>query len=193
MSSGPLPAVHLIGALLRVPAQTVHRRILLHRRALSCLLCGNITIYTAPSIAPEVNLEELDQVGEILGNLQVPIGTYTGAVLMIGGNPGDVTLVTSADPESGFAGAPSTTIPSSDIQIQGTRGTSGNLSVPITVNFAAPLTVTTSANNARDLEFDLCNPAFIIAHVQPGPVDITTATRLQTVTNALINGTPVKL
>jgi hypothetical protein len=129
---------------------------------------SNVTIYTAPSPAPMVNLEELDQLGEILGNVSVPVGTYTGAVLTVGGNPGNVLLVTSADPETGFAGAPSTTIPSADIQIQGTTGSTGSLSVPISVNFAAPLSVTSSSNNALDLEFDLSNPAFIIAHVPPG-------------------------
>lgn len=136
---------------------------------------SNVTVYTASSPPPAVNLEELDQIGEILGNVSVPVGTYTGAVLTISANAGDVTLVTSADPEAGFAGAPSTTIPSSQIQIQGATGTSGNLSVPVTVNFVAPLAVSTSSNNALDLEFDLSNPAFIIAHVPPGSGSIVWA------------------
>ena len=61
-----------------------------------------VTVYTAPTPAPLVNLEELDQIAEILGNVTVPVGTYTGATLTISGNPGDVALVVSADPESGF-------------------------------------------------------------------------------------------
>jgi hypothetical protein len=123
-----------------------------------------VTVYTAPSPAPLVNLEQLDQIAEILGNVTVPVGTYTGATVTISGNPGDVALVVSADPEAGFAGTPSTTIPSDQIQIQGTQGASGSLTVPVNVNFVSPLVVTTSQNNALDLEFDLSHPAFIVAH-----------------------------
>jgi hypothetical protein len=126
-----------------------------------------VTVYTAPTPAPTVNLEELDQIAEILGNVSVPTGTYTGATLTISGNPGDVALVVAANPESGFAGTAGESIPSSQIQIQGTQGSTGNLTVPVNVNFVAPLTVTTSQNNALDLEFDLSHPAFIVAHTPP--------------------------
>jgi hypothetical protein len=127
-----------------------------------------VTVYTAPNPAPMVNLEQLDQIGEILGNVTVPVGTYTGATLTLSGNPGDVALVASADPEAGFAASPGSTIPSSSIQIQGTQGTSGSLTVPVNVTFVSPLVVTTSTNNALDLEFDLSHPAFIVGHTPPG-------------------------
>jgi len=127
-----------------------------------------VIVYTASNPAPMVNLEQLDQIGEILGNVTVPVGTYTGATLTLSGNPGDVALVASADPEPGFAASPGSTIPSSQIQIQGTQGTSGSLTVPINVTFASPLVVTTSSNNALDLEFDLSHPAFIVGHTPPG-------------------------
>jgi hypothetical protein len=123
-----------------------------------------VTVYTAPTPAPMVNLEELDQIAEILGNVTVPVGTYTGATLTISGNPGDVALVVSADPESGFAGTAGATIPSDQIQIQHTTGATGSLTVPVNVNFVSPLVVTTSQNNALDLEFDLAHPAFLVAH-----------------------------
>src|SRR5246127_2530107 len=42
-----------------------------------------VTVWTGPTAAPYVNLEQLDQLGEILGNVNVPNGTYTGAVLTI--------------------------------------------------------------------------------------------------------------
>jgi hypothetical protein len=130
---------------------------------------GNaVTVYTAPNPAPMVNLEQLDQIGEILGNVTVPVGTYTGATVTISGNPGDVALVASADPEAGFAGSAGSTIPSGQIQIQGTQGASGSLTVPIKVSFVAPLVVTTRTNNALDLEFDLSHPAFIVGHTPPG-------------------------
>src|ERR1700730_9359093 len=79
---------------------------------------GTVTVYTPPSPAPTVNLAELDQIAEILGNVSVPVGTYTGAVLTVSANPGDILLTTAADPEAGFAAAASTTIPAADIQIQ---------------------------------------------------------------------------
>ena len=130
---------------------------------------SDVTVYSASAAtAPYVNLVELDQLSEILGNVSVPAGTYTGAVITVGGNPGDVLLTTSSDPETGFAGAASTPISSQDIQIQRTSGSAGSLTVPISVTFDSPLTVTASSSNALDLEFDLSNPAFIIAHQPPG-------------------------
>lgn len=92
-----------------------------------------VTVYTAPSPAPTINLEQLDQLGEILGNVSIPVGTYTSATLTIGANPGDVSLVVSADPEAGFAGTPGATIASNQIQIQGAKGSSGSLTVPVNV------------------------------------------------------------
>ena len=129
---------------------------------------SNVTVYTAPSPAPTVNLAELDQIAEILGNVSVPVGTYSSAVLTISANPGDVLLTTAADPEAGFAAAASTTIPAADVQIQHTTGSTGSLTVPVTVNFVSPLVVSANQNNALDLEFDLGHPAFLVGHVPPG-------------------------
>jgi Domain of unknown function (DUF4382) len=129
---------------------------------------ANVTIYTAATPATTVNLAELDQISEILGNVTVPAGTYSGAVLTISGNPGDVTLVTAADPEVGFAAPAGATINANQIQIQHAQGSSGSLTVPVDVNFVSPLVVSANQNNALDLEFDLGHPAFIIGHVPPG-------------------------
>jgi hypothetical protein len=127
----------------------------------------NVTVYTAPATAPMVNLAQLDQIAEILGNSSVPAGTYTSAVLTVGANDGDVLLTVSANPETGFAEAPGTTIPADRIQIQHKQGTSPNLTVPVTVSFVSPLVVTANQNNALDLEFDLAHPAFLVGHVPP--------------------------
>jgi hypothetical protein len=127
-----------------------------------------VTVYTAPATPPMVNLEELDQIGEVLGNVTVPDGTYTGAIVTLSGNPGDVQLVVAAEPEVGFAGTAGETIASADIQIAGAQGTNGSLTVPVNVNFDSPLVVTASGSNALDLEFDLSHPAFIVAHNPPG-------------------------
>jgi Domain of unknown function (DUF4382)/Domain of unknown function (DUF5666) len=129
---------------------------------------ANVTVYTAPTPAPMVNLAELDQIAEILGNVSVPAGTYTGAVLTVSGNSGDVVLTAAADPEVGFAAAAGSTIPASQIQIQRTEGAAPNLTVPVNVNFVAPLVVSAGQNNALDLEFDLAHPAFLVGHVPPG-------------------------
>jgi hypothetical protein len=128
---------------------------------------ANVTVYTAPSPAPGINLVELDQLGEILGNITVPAGSYTAAQLIIGGNPGDVSLQVSADPEAGFAGTAGALIPSNQIQIQGTTGGAGNLTVPVNVKFESPLVVVANQSNALDIEFDLSHPAFIVGHVPP--------------------------
>jgi hypothetical protein len=132
-----------------------------------------VTVWTAPSPAPTINLEQLDQLGEILGNVSVPVGSYSGAILTIAANPGQLLLVVSSNPESGFAGTAGETIPSDVIQIQGKQGSTGNLTVPVTVNFASPLEVTTSGSNALDLEFDLAHPAFIVAHNPPAAMGAT--------------------
>src|ERR1700756_1902992 len=58
-----------------------------------------VPVYTAPRSAPSINLVQLDQLGEILGNVPVPAGTYQSAVITISGNPGDVGLVVGANPE----------------------------------------------------------------------------------------------
>src|SRR5246500_2260206 len=65
-----------------------------------------LTVFTAGSRAPVVNLVQLDQLSEILGNVQVPAYTDSGATLTIVGSPGAVVLTAAADPEAGSAGAP---------------------------------------------------------------------------------------
>src|ERR1700722_8927896 len=126
----------------------------------------NVTVYTA-TMVPTINSAQLDQISEILGNASVPVGTYTSAVLTISANPGDVLLTVAANPETGFAEAPGTTIPSDRIQVQHTQGTAPNLTASVKVTFVSPLVVTASQNNALDLEFDLGHPAFLVGHVPP--------------------------
>jgi len=131
---------------------------------------ANVTVFTASADAPYLNLEQLDNLGEILGNVPVPVGTYTGAVLTVGGNPGDLLLNVAADPEAGFAAAAGSSIAPATIDIQHTSGSAGSLTAPIDINFDTPLVVTASGtpNAALDLEFDLSHPAFIVGHQPPG-------------------------
>ncbi len=131
---------------------------------------ASVTVYTAPAPAPYVNLEQLDQLGEILGNVSIPAGTYSGAVITVGGNPGDVLLTAASDPEPGFAAMPGSSIPAGNITIVRTQGSAPNLTVPVDVTFDSPLVVSAGQNNALDLEFDLSHPAFIVGHLPPGAV-----------------------
>jgi len=126
-----------------------------------------VNVYTAPSPTPTTNLVELDQLSDLLGTLTAPAGTYTGAILTVSANPGDVTLVVAADPETGFAGTAGATIPSSQIQIQGATGSAGSKTVPVNINFVTPLVVMASQTSSVDIEFDLAHPAFLVGHVPP--------------------------
>jgi hypothetical protein len=130
---------------------------------------GNVTVYTAPATPPVINLVQLDQLGEIIGNTKVPVGTYTAAVLTLSANNNgtacDVSLVVSGDPETGFPLSPGTTVPCNRTFITGAQGTAPNMAVPLTLTLATPLTVTSTGTNALDLEFDLKDPAFIVEHL----------------------------
>ena len=134
---------------------------------------SNVTVWSAPTPAPYINLEQLDDIGELIGNVSVPAGTYTGAVLTVSANPGDVLLTVSENPDLGFPVAAGTSIPPAQIQIQNPQGSSGNLTVPVDVNFASPFVVSTTAVSALDLEFDLANPAFIVGHTPPAAMGNT--------------------
>jgi len=132
---------------------------------------SNVTVYTAPTPAPTTNLVMLDQLDELIGNTTIPAGTYTGAVLTVSGNPSDILLQTSTDPEVGFAAGAGVTINTSQIQVQHAQGSGSNLTVPVTLNFDSPLVASTTQNNALDLEFDLGHPAFLVGHVPLGGGD----------------------
>jgi len=127
-----------------------------------------VVVYAAPSTPPVINLVQLDQLGEIIGNAKVPTGTYISAQLTLGANNNgatcDVSLVASGDPETGFDVPAGTAVPCSQIYITGAQGTSPNMTVPLTLNLAAPLSVTAASTNALDLEFDLKHPALIVEH-----------------------------
>ena len=132
-----------------------------------------VPVYTAPVPVPVTNLVQLDNLSELLADASVPPGTYAGAVLTLAANPGDVALVTSADPSTGFKAPAATAIPPGQIRIQGATGTPGNLTVPVTVPLAADLVVAAGQRAALDLEFDLSHPAFILDHRaagEPAPI-----------------------
>lgn len=127
-----------------------------------------VSIYTAPSPAPMINLVQLDQLGELIGNAQIPAGTYTSATVTISANPTDVLLIASADPEAGFAVPAGTQVPSSQIQVMGASGSPGSQTTTVNVNLVSPLVVTAGQSNQLDLEFDLSHPAFLVQHTPAG-------------------------
>ena len=98
----------------------------------------------------------------------MPVGTYTGAIMTISANPGDVLLTVAADPESGFPVAAGDQHP---VRSDPDPGQAGQRRQPTRflwqVNFDSPLTVSSSSSNALDLEFDLAHPAFIVGHTPP--------------------------
>jgi len=135
---------------------------------------SNVTIWTASTNpAPTLNLVQLDSLAEIIGSVSAPVNTYSGAVITVAGNPGDVVLTVASTPESGFPAAAGSTIPANQIQIQGTQGTAGSLTVPIRLDFDSPLVVSSSTPSVLNVEFDLAHPAFIVAHNPPAAAGAT--------------------
>lgn len=129
---------------------------------------GTPVVVYNPNPAAMINLIELDQIAEILNSVSVPPGTYTAATLTLSANPGDVALTASSEPDPGFAGTPGEIVPSTQIQIMGATGSVGSLTVPLNVTFVSPVTVTATQNSQIDFDFDLSNPAFIVAHPPVG-------------------------
>ena len=67
---------------------------------------SNVNVYTASAAsAPMINLVQLDQLGEILENASVPVGTYTGAVVTISANPTDIQLIVLGGSFRGTSGS----------------------------------------------------------------------------------------
>jgi hypothetical protein len=131
---------------------------------------ANVTVYNAPNPVPVTNLVDLDNLSQVLGSTELvtdaPL-TFTGAIVTLSANPGDVSLTAAADPQSGFQAAPGTVIPATSIQIQHAQGSVPNLTVAVPINFTAPLTVTPGKVSQLNVEFDLGHPAFIMAHTPP--------------------------
>ena len=116
------------------------------------------------------NLVDFDNLSQVLGTTSlvtdVPM-TFTGAIVTLSANPGDVSLSAATDPESGFQGTAGATIPSTSIQIQHTQGTAPNMTVAVPLNFNSPLVVTPGQASQLNVEFNLGHPAFIMAQTPP--------------------------
>jgi hypothetical protein len=129
-----------------------------------------VTVYTAPNPVPVTNLVDLDNLSQMLGNTSLVTDapmTFTGAIVTLSANPGDVSLTAATDPENGFQGAAGATIPSTSIQIQHTQGTAPNMTVAVPLNFDSPLVVMPGQASQLNVEFNLGHPAFIMAQTPP--------------------------
>ena len=124
-----------------------------------------VTIFTAPATPALVNLVQLDAISDVLGNIQVPAGSYQSATLTISANPGDIVLTAAASPSAGFTGVAGATVLPADIQIRGAKGSVGALTTSVSLTLAQPLVVATGATSNLDLEFVLSHPTFIVDHV----------------------------
>jgi hypothetical protein len=122
------------------------------------------------STAPVINLVQLDQLGEIIGNASIPVDTYSQATITVSGNPSDITLTSAANPEPGFplttAGTTVTGTGQVCVIVNNTCG-SASSTVPLNITLSPVLNVTGGSSNALDLEFDLAHPAFIVQHTPP--------------------------
>jgi hypothetical protein len=131
---------------------------------------ANVTVYTAPNPVPVTNLVDLDNLSQVLGNTDLATDapmTFSGAIVTMSANPGDVSLTAATDPQSGFQGAPGANIPSTSIQIQHTQGSAPGMTVAVPVNFNSPLVVTPGQASQLNVEFNLGHPAFIMAQTPP--------------------------
>lgn len=92
-----------------------------------------------------VNLVDLDTISELLGTLQVPVGTYDRMELGLDLDPAKITLVDTAG----------NTVPSNKIVIGENLQQNGGL-VPVTLD--PVLTVSTGQTNLLQVDFDLAHP-----------------------------------
>jgi len=93
--------------------------------------------------AAAVNLVDLDNVGELLANAQVPVGTYDKVIVTVNTDPAAMSLV----PEGGTA------VAQDQIHVVG----GGAFTVPL----SPELTVAATGSSAVQVDFDLAHPLFI--------------------------------
>jgi len=94
--------------------------------------------------AADLNLVDLDSVGELLASAQVPAGSYDQLIITVNPDPATIVLI----PEGS-----STPVPAGRIHLVG-NGVA-------TVTLSPALTVTADGSNAVQVDFDLAHPLFI--------------------------------
>jgi len=112
-----------------------------------------VTVYDGTGDAVTLNLVDLDELTELLGSAQIPAGTYDRLIIQVDGDPNNIELV----PADG-----SDQIPASSIVVRGADPVTKLVEVPVTLS--APLTVVEGQPTAVQVDFDLGNPLFVVAH-----------------------------
>ena len=97
-----------------------------------------VTVYTATTPAPLVNLEELDQIAEILGNVTVPVGHLHGRDSDYQRQSWRCCIGRLRRSGVGLCRHRRCDDPVGPGPDPGTQGATGNLTVPVNVNFVEP-------------------------------------------------------
>jgi len=123
------------------------------------------------AVPPDQALANLAQLGgnpRWIASASLPAGTYTGAVVTLGANPGEVALIAADRPGPGFPLAPGAEVPMADLAVQGAVGAPGDLHLDVELLLDPAVAVTAQAAQQLDLGFDLGAPGFIQSAPGPG-------------------------
>jgi hypothetical protein len=128
----------------------------------------DLKVFVPPTPGLQLNLATLNHVSKLLGNVPVPVGTYTAATLTLAAGSDYATRIALAS-----SNAPSPEFP-------GTRGLtdygktllvmnlpSGAKVLDLVVPLTRPLSITADQGQALDLAFDLARPTFLVPMVPP--------------------------
>lgn len=101
-----------------------------------------------------LNLATLGHAHRFLGSYAVPVGTYTGATVILGADALDLGLTAGGGPSPDF-GYPA--MSSFGVFLQGASGSTATRQV----DFGIPLEVATGSNTVLDLAWDTLRPTFL--------------------------------
>ena len=102
------------------------------------------TVVALQGNSARINLVELDEVGELLGHLKVPAGTYDAVILQVDTDPANVKLVR----------ADGSHVPTSQLHVVGNGR--------ILVKLSADLVVTAGSTSEVQIDFNLAHPVFLV-------------------------------
>lgn len=108
---------------------------------------------TGAASPAHMNLVDLDELGELLTDASVPVGTYDKVFIQI--DPASVSLSDTATPPQTYS------VSGGNVKVVGLSG--------FDVSLNSPLVVTKSSSNAVDLDFDLGHPLFIVDRPSGAP------------------------
>jgi hypothetical protein len=122
-------------------------------------LAAGVTVFDGTGETQPLNLVQLDELAELLGKAEIPVGTYDRMVVTVDGDPSHIVLVPA--PSSGNP-AP-VAIPAAQIRVRGAKNAQGWVSLPV-VTLDQPLVVLAGQSTAVQTDFDLSHPLFITSY-----------------------------